>query len=93
MIYIALPTRGSGWAFGGCAGCCAPACALAVAAGWLPVLPFEAEAMPLAGVAGDVPFAGAAAGVVAGVAGLAAAAAAGVAKAPPTTPPRMIIGA
>lgn len=92
MIYIALPTRGSGCAFCGCA----PPDALAVAAGWLPVLPllFEAEAVPFAGVAGDVPFAGAvAAGVVAGVEGLADAVAAGVAKAPPTTPPRMIIGA
>ncbi|TIV74739.1 MAG: hypothetical protein E5V78_34025, partial [Mesorhizobium sp.] len=69
MIYIALPTRGSGWAFGGCA----PPDALAVAAGWLPALslPFEAEAVPLAGVAGEVPFAGAAAVVVAGAVGFA----------------------
>ena len=87
MIYIALPTRGRGWPFDGCA--CG--CALAVAAGLSPVLPFEADAVPFAGVAGDVPFAGAAA--VAGAVGLAAAVAAGVAKAPPTTPPRMIIGA
>ena len=57
-------------------------------------MPFEADAVPFAGVAGEVPSAGAvAAGVVAGVVGLADAVAAGVEKAPPTMPPRMIIGA
>ncbi|WP_156913284.1 hypothetical protein [Mesorhizobium sp. WSM3224] len=92
MIYIALPARGSDSAFCGCG--CAPLDALAVAAGWPPVLPllFEADAVPFAGIAGDVPSAGAVA-AVAGVEGLADAVAAGVAKAPPTTPPRMIIGA
>ena len=92
MIYIALPTRGNDGAFCGCA----PPDALAVAAGWLPALlsPFEADAVPFAGVAGEVPFAGAvAAGLVVAGSGLADAVAAGVAKAPPTMPPRMIIGA
>jgi hypothetical protein len=88
VIYIALPTRGRGWPFDGCAF----GCALAVAAGVSPVLllPFEAAAVPFAGVAVEVPFAGV---LAAGVAGLAAAVAAGVEKAPPTIPARMIIGA
>ena len=94
MIYIALPTRGSGWAFFGCTCGCAPPDALAVAVGWLPALslPFGAAAVPFGGVAVEVPFAGA--GVAAaGAVGLADAAAGGVAKAPPTMPARMIIGA
>jgi hypothetical protein len=88
VIYIALPARGRGWPFDGCA--------LAVAAGLSPflLLAFVAVAVPFGGVAGEVPSAGAvAAGVVVAVAGLADAVAAGAEKAPPTIPPRMIIGA
>ncbi|WP_192385247.1 hypothetical protein [Mesorhizobium silamurunense] len=95
--YIALLKRGDiGGSCGWACGCAWPSEAPAVAAALLSAVLVSplgaAAAVPLGDVAaaGAVPFAGVAA---AGAGDLAEAVAAGAAEAPPTIPPRMIVGA